>query len=101
MTDIAAGPLTLAGLFSTNEVVPSSLPVDLSTATWRTMLRVVVPVQPGDVLDVSAWFRVTNDISPDRYVVGVGAHLWQYDTDSGQGSAARGRAWMWRQGRSG
>jgi len=71
-------------LHSTDEVVATTLPVDLPTDTWRTMLRIVVPVVPGDVLDVDARARVTNDCG---YVIGVGWHLWAYDTDSGLGSA--------------
>jgi hypothetical protein len=71
-------------LHADDDVVATTLPVDLSTSTWRTMLRVVVPVQAGDVLDVSARARVTNDVG---YVVGVGYHLWAYDVDSGQGSS--------------
>ncbi|MFE7754329.1 hypothetical protein [Streptomyces sp. NPDC057429] len=81
------GPLPLTGFHSTNEIVPTSLRVDLPTTTWVTILRVVVPVEPGDLLDVSAWFKVTNDILPTAYVVGVGAHLWAYDCDSGYGTA--------------
>ncbi|MEU3318843.1 hypothetical protein [Streptomyces sp. NPDC006785] len=87
MTVINLPALALAGFHSTNEVVPDHLPVDLSTATWRTIMRVVVPAESGDLLDVSAWFKVTNDIRPVAYPVGVGAHLWAYDCDSGQGSA--------------
>lgn len=47
-----------------------------------TMLRVVVPVQAGDVLDVSARTEVTNNTSPG-YTVGIGYHLWEYDLDNG------------------
>ncbi|MGA3524177.1 hypothetical protein [Melissospora conviva] len=76
--------MVLASLHSTNEVVAANLPVDLATTSWRTMLRAVVPVTAGDLLDVSAWARVTNDVG---YTVGVGWHLWAYDADSGQGTA--------------
>ncbi|MGH3584712.1 MAG: hypothetical protein ACRDQ0_00150 [Pseudonocardia sp.] len=82
VTDLAG--LAMCGFHSTNEVVPSKLKVDLPTTTWATIMRVVVPVAPGDLLDVSAWFKVTNDVG---YNVGVGAHLWAYDVDSGQGTA--------------
>lgn len=81
-----AGPLTLAGLHATTEVTASTLPIDLATDTYRTMLRVVVPVDAGDLLDIEAWARVTNNTSPG-YTVGVGWHLWCYDVDSGQGSS--------------
>ncbi|GFH34281.1 hypothetical protein [Streptomyces pacificus] len=93
MTILSTGGLSLAGLHSTTEVVASSLPVDLVTTTWRTMLRLVVPVAAGDVLDVDARARVTSDVG---YTVGVGWHLWAYDVDDGQGSAG---PW-WRIGTS-
>ena len=87
----AAGPLVLAGLHATDEVTASTLPVDLPTDTYRTMLRVVVPVDAGDLLDVAAWARVTNDTGRDRgedgYTVGVGYHLWCYDVDAPEGSS--------------
>lgn len=87
MTTInVTGPLPLLGYHSTNEVVASSLPVDLSTSTWRTILRAVVPCAAGDLLDVDAWLKATNDI-PDAYNVGVGMHLWAYDVDNGLGAA--------------
>lgn len=69
---------------TTREVVPATLPVDLAADTWRTLLRLVVPVAPGDRLDISARARVTNDTT---YTIGVGWHLWIYDADSGQGTA--------------
>lgn len=87
MTITNLSGLTMAGFHSTNEVVASTLPVDLPTTTWRTIMRVIVPAEPGDLLDASAWFKVTNDILPVAYPVGVGAHLWAYDCDSGQGSS--------------
>ncbi|MET7412526.1 hypothetical protein [Streptomyces rubiginosohelvolus] len=87
MTTINLPDLVLRGFHSTNEVVPSSLVVDLPTTTWATIMRVVVPVSAGDLLDVSAWCKVTNNIKPVAYPVGVGAHLWAYDCDSGLGSA--------------
>ena len=84
--------IPLTGLYTTNEPVPTVLKVDLSTATWATILRVVVPAQAGDVLDVSAWFKVTNDLG---YNVGVGAHLWAYDVDDGAVSPRPADTW-WR-----
>jgi hypothetical protein len=71
-------------LHSDDDVVATTIPVDLSTTTYRTMLRVIAPVEPGDVLDVAGRARVTNNVG---YNVGVGYHLWAYDVDSGQGSA--------------
>lgn len=81
---LASGSRIPVALHSTDEVVATSLPVDLSTETWRTMLRAVVPVAAADQLDVSAWARVTNDCG---YVIGVGWHLWAYDVDAALGSA--------------
>jgi hypothetical protein len=83
------GVLALAGLYANEEVTASTVPVDLATATWRTVMRVVVPVAAGDVLDVEARARVTNDVGVDRgdagYTIGVGAHLWTYDCDPDPG----------------
>ncbi|WP_405549535.1 hypothetical protein OG215_25300 [Streptomyces globisporus] len=95
MTTISLPAIRLAGFHSTNEVAATSLPVDLPTNTWRTILRVVAPVAAGDLLDVSAWFKVTNDIRPVAYPVGVGAHLWAYDVDDGKGAARTADDW-WR-----
>lgn len=95
MTIISLPALSLSGFHSTNEVVPASLKVDLSAATWVTVMRVVVPVEPGDLLDVSAWFKVTNDITPTAYPVGVGAHLWAYDVDDGAPVPRPPESW-WR-----
>lgn len=85
----AAGPLTLAGLHATDEVTATYLPVDAVADTYRTMLRAVVPVDAGDLLDVTAWARVTNNTGKDRnedgYTVGVGYHLWTYDVDTPEG----------------
>ncbi|HET6635231.1 MAG TPA: hypothetical protein VFH77_09390, partial [Streptomyces sp.] len=87
---------TPAGLYATDEVTASTLPVDLVTDTYRTMLRTVVPVDAGDLLDIAAWARVTNDTGRDRgdpgYTVGVGWHLWAYDVDT---QAASSGEW-WR-----
>ena len=80
----SAPSLALAGITATDQVVATTLPVDLSAETWRTMLRQVVPVDADDVLDIEAWARVTNDTS---YTVGIGWHVWAYDVDSGLGSA--------------
>jgi len=82
MTVINAGALDLTGFHTTNEVVPADLVIDLSTSTWKTVMRVVVPVQAGDLLDVSAWMKATND---EGYNVGLGAHLWAYDCDPAPG----------------
>lgn len=87
MTITDSAGRTLADLHATDEVVATTLPIGLSAGLgYRTLLRVVVPVAAGDVLDISGRARVTNDTSPS-YTVGVGYHLWQYDADNGQGSA--------------
>lgn len=80
------------GLWSTTEVTADTLPIKpWANQAYRTMLRVVVPVEAGDVLDITGRARVTNDTGRDRgepgYNVGVGYHLWGYDVDSGQGSS--------------
>lgn len=91
MTILTRSSLTLASLHAPDEVVAATLPVDLATDTWRTMLRLIVPAAAGDLLDAHGWARVTNDTGVDRgepgYTVGVGYHLWAYDCDSGFGAA--------------
>ncbi|MFJ7963121.1 hypothetical protein [Streptomyces sp. NPDC096324] len=78
---MSTAALILAGLHATTEVPAKTLPIGLGPGLgYRTLLRVVVPVSAGDVLDVSARARVTNDTAPS-YTVGVGYHLWQYDVD--------------------
>lgn len=82
----AASP-TLAGLYATDDVPATKMRINLGAGiSYATLLRIVVPVQPGDVLDVSGRARVTNDTSPS-YTVGVGYHLWQYDVDNGLGAS--------------
>lgn len=73
-------------IISDDEVVAPSIPVDLSSNTGKMLLRVVVGdagvgVAPGEVLDIDARARVTNDLS---YTVGIGYHVWRYDVDDGQ-----------------
>ncbi|SMF87131.1 hypothetical protein [Streptomyces sp. Amel2xC10] len=86
---MTATSLVLSGVYETDEVTATSLPVDLATDTWRTVMRSVVPVAAGDRLDVTARARVTNDVGVSRgdsgYTVGVGAHLWVYDCDPDPG----------------
>ncbi|MGW1039900.1 hypothetical protein [Streptomyces sp. NPDC002547] len=87
MTITSTEGSVMAGLYATTDVPAKSLPIGTGPGLgYRTLLRVVVPVCAGDVLDVSGRARVTNDTSPG-YTVGVGYHLWQYDTDSGLGTA--------------
>lgn len=78
---------TLAGLYATDEVPAKTLPIGTGPGQgYRTLLRAIVPVAPGDVLVVTGRARVTNDTNPG-YTVGVGYHLWQYDCDNGLGSS--------------
>jgi hypothetical protein len=78
---------TLVGLYATDEVPATKLKVQSAAGlAYATLLRIVVPVAAGDVLDVSGRARVTNDTSPG-YTVGVGYHLWAYDVDNGLGAS--------------
>ncbi|MFF8953895.1 hypothetical protein ACF09I_34615 [Streptomyces sp. NPDC014940] len=80
---------TLAGIYATDEVSAKTLPIGTGPGQgYRTLGRVVVPVAPGDVLDITGRARVTNDTAPS-YVVGVGYHLWMYDCDNGLGSSGK------------
>lgn len=70
------------GLYSTDEVVLSSLTVDGSTDTGKMLMRLVIdPTIPGDVLRVDARVRVTSELP---YAVGIGGHVMCYDVDDGQ-----------------
>lgn len=81
--------MTLAGLYSTDEVPATTLPIGLKAGLgYRTLLRVTVPVAAGDVLDIVGRARITNDTSPG-YTVGIGYHLWMYDADNGLGSSGQ------------
>ncbi|MFD1277476.1 hypothetical protein [Streptomyces kaempferi] len=77
----------LVGIYATDEVPATKTKINKSAGvSYVTLLRIVVPVQPGDVLDIIGRARVTNDTSPS-YTVGVGYHLWQYDVDNGLGAS--------------
>jgi hypothetical protein len=66
---------------SSDEVVASTIPVDLSTDTPVMLMRLVMdPTVPGDIFEANARARVTNDLT---YTVGVGYHLWAFDVDDG------------------
>ncbi|MEU5660066.1 hypothetical protein ABZ802_31285 [Streptomyces sp. NPDC047737] len=91
--NVTSTPRIPSGLWSSTDVVPTTIPVDLPTDTWRTILRVTVPVTAGDLLDVDTRARFTNDCG---YNIGVGHHLWAYDCDTGLGTAG---PW-WRIGSS-
>lgn len=78
-----------AAVYADDELVASSIPVDLTTETAVRLMRVVVPVEAGDVLDITAEGRITND---DTYNIGVGSFLAWYDVDDG---IAWPHAWPW------
>jgi hypothetical protein len=71
----------LVGLYSSQELVATSIPVDGTANTPYRTMRLVVPCLAGDVLDITAELRVTNDLS---YTVGVGSRLRYYDADDGE-----------------
>lgn len=94
--NLATGPLTLAGMWTTQEVIALSgdLPVGgVSGEQTKTLARIVVPVDAGDTLVVDGWQRVTNDIGPNRYTVGVGFWIEIYDVDDGLTTASPEREW--------
>jgi hypothetical protein len=71
-------------IYTTTEVTATNLPVSgIAGDQLRTMARLVVPVNPGDILDITGRMRVTNDIGPIKYAVGIGYHYWAYDVDDG------------------
>lgn len=54
-----------------------AIPVDLSTGTAVTFGRIVTnTLHAGDLLDVEAWARVTNDVG---YTVGIGYYMKGYE----------------------
>lgn len=81
MTILSTAGRTLASMTSTDEVVASSIPVDLSTDTPVMLMRLVLdPTVAGDIFEIDARARVTNDLT---YTVGIGYHLWAFDVDDG------------------
>lgn len=76
-----------AQLVHDTQVTASTLPLSkIAMSQMRTMSRVVVAVDPGDILQIIARSRVTNDIG---YNTGIGYHLWMYDADDGVPSGQR------------
>lgn len=72
------------GLHVTRKVRVASVPVVLTSSTFRNALIKTVRCNPGEVLDIYADLKVTNDAgrwteTGKRYTVGVGYHLWSYD----------------------
>jgi hypothetical protein len=76
---VNTGPKTLAGLHSTDKVLVSSIPIDVSSTTPKTVLKTYIPVKAGEYLDVYAQARVTDD---SKITMGVGWQLWAYPVDA-------------------
>ncbi len=66
---------------SSDVLVDELAVTDAAGIGFETVLRAPVPVSKGDTLDVSGYFRVTNDLPAN---VGVAGHLWAYDLDGDQ-----------------
>lgn len=97
MTASSTTGLAYAGVWWDPQVVATTLPVDMATNSFRTVLRLALPVLPGDVLDIYADARVTNDVGREaltdrRYIVGIGYSLWAYNASAPSG-AIRDATW--------
>lgn len=95
--DFSSGPMTLVDLRTTQQVVALSgdLPVgEKSGEQIRTLARLVIPVDAGDVLEISGWQRVTNDIGPVKYTCGIGYWPEVYDVDDGLTTSHPDRVWL-------
>lgn len=78
-TLICADNPTVLSKSYTDQCTAARLPVNGGDPDlYATMLRLVVPVAAGDLVDAQAYARVTNDLG---YNVGVGWHFWTYDVD--------------------
>ncbi len=87
MTVTTVAAPTLLGVYATDEVPATRMKVRTAAGLgYATLLRIVVPVAAGDVLDISARARVSNNTSSPSYTIGFGYHLWQYDVDNGVGA---------------
>lgn len=63
----------------TDQIATAEIPVtDWAGKGITDVLTTSVSVDPGDTLDVSGYFQVTNELSA---TVGVGAHLWAYNAE--------------------
>lgn len=94
---MSTGPLVHFDTVTTQEVVAltSDLPVGgVSGEQSRTLARTIVRVAAGDVLKVAGWQRVTNDIGPKTYTVGVGFWIDVYDTDDGLNTSHPDKVWL-------
>jgi hypothetical protein len=82
MTITSTSPThTPVGFVHDTEVVATVLPVtNTAGGTYKTLLRVVTPAEPGDILDITGRARVTSELT---YACGIGHYLWRYDADDG------------------
>ncbi|MGW4834795.1 hypothetical protein [Streptomyces globisporus] len=82
MAALSTAGRVLVAAQSDTQLITRGLPVDGTSQTWRRLYRLVTGgLQPGDLLDIDADARVTNDCGRDggtRYTIGVGWHLWAY-----------------------
>lgn len=68
-------------LIHDTQVTATVLPLStVAGSNFKTMSRIVVAVDPGDIIQIIGRSRVTNDAG---YNTGVGYYMWMYDTDDG------------------
>lgn len=80
--------MILAATYSTDETTATTLPIGTwSGQAFRTMARLIAPVNAGDILVMNGRARVTADMPDPRYTVGVSTSLMGYDCDDGLGSS--------------
>lgn len=74
----------LERIVATRERQTATIPIELSSSTAiRTALRVVLPVEAGDLLHLGGRLRLTNDVTGTKYQVGCPAWFDGYDCDDG------------------
>ena len=58
-----------AGLIHSTDTLSTQIPItDAAGRTYKTLLKVDVPVGPGDILDITGRARITCE---EKYAVGV------------------------------
>lgn len=68
------------GTYTTREVTTAALAVSSAPGVaYATLLRLVVPAEPGDILDITARARVSN--TTEFPLVAVGYGLWFFDAE--------------------
>jgi hypothetical protein len=77
--------LTLVGIYFSNVKIDTTMPIIAapSDATRKTFVAVDVPAQPGDILDIVARGRVTDNASMPRYNTSISFSLYQPNDASG------------------